>query len=431
MSAVRELSDSARTRAVGSLVASRAVYAYNWYVIGPIQGTIAMGLGVSFGEVSLYLWAFLVGAGIFQIPAGIASLRWGARRTSLFGIALMSVGAVVSAFTTSPDVFFVARLGVGVGAAFFFSPGIGLIARYYTTGGRGFGIGLFNGAFSLGAATAVLLTVILEGILGWQGALLVAGAGMALVSLENALALPALSEPSLRFDVAVARAKEVLSCRYLWLLALALAGFWASNFAVAQYLVPWATQWAGMKAPTAGALDALLIATSLIGGPLGGSLAEKGRHPARLLAASAGATGLAVAALPFIPALSSLLLWPLAVAGGIVSGMAFGVLYYMGTLAPIARGENVPLAVGLINSLQVFLGAFVVLGLGHELFGSQSRSGYATGWVLFGALTLIPLALLLWARVETATPEGVSSGLGSVSAVAEVGPSAPLSPGSK
>ncbi len=401
-----ELTPSARSRAVGSLVAARAVYAYNWYLIGPIQGAIATGLGVSFGEVSIFLWAFLVGVGIFQIPAGLLSLRWGARTCSLVGIAIMSVGAVASGLTTSASLFFVARFLVGVGSAFFFSPGIGLIARYYQEGGRGFGIGLFNGAFSLGAGAAVYLTVVLSGILGWQGALLVAGLAMTLVTAESGIVLPRLPEPALALSEAMRRARRVLASRYLWLLALALAGFWAANFAVAQYLVPWAHDEAGMSLGTAGALDALLIICPLFGGPLGGILAEKRASPRGLLAFSAGMTGLSVIALPFVPRISPWLLWPFAVLNGIASGMSFGILYYMGTLDPVGRGENVPLAVGLINGLQVLLGAFIVLGLGYYFFGPQQASSYTEGWLLFGALTIGTLALLLVLPHPSRAPTG-------------------------
>lgn len=399
-----ELTPSDRGQAVGSLVASRAVYAYNWYLIGPIQAAVAAGLGVSFGEVSFFLWAFLVGVGIFQIPAGIASLRWGARRVSLAGIAVMSVGAIVSGLTRSPDVFFAARFVVGVGAALFFSPAIGLIARYYRTGGTGFGIGLFNGAFSMGAGAAVYLTVVLSEVLGWQGALLVAGAGMALVTAENAVVLPALPEPHRPIPEALTQARRVLASRYLWVLALGLTGFWASNFAVAQYLVPWAHTVVGMNRNTAGALDALLILSPLVGGPLGGSLAEHRGNPRRLLFLSALLTGLGIMAFPFLPGLSPLLLWPFAALVGVVSGMVFGVLYYMGTLDPVGKGDNVPLAVGLINSVQVFLGAFLVLGLGYEYFGPQTVGSYTEGWLLFGGLTLIVLPLLWWARTPAPSP---------------------------
>lgn len=394
---MEELAPTARPRAVGSLVASRTVYAYNWYLVGPIQAAIAAGLGVAFAQVSVALWAFLVGVGASQLPAGLASLRWGARTVSLVGVATMSVGAMASALVPHGDfvLFAAARCGVGVGAGLFFSPAIGLIARYYRTGGKGFGIGLFNGAFSAGAGVAVVLTVVLSSDVGWREALFLPGLVMGAATLENVLVLPRLPEPPIPFSTGVRRAREVLASRYLWLLALGLSGFWATNFAVAQYLVPWAQQEAGMSATAAGTLDMVLILMPLLGAPLGGSLAERGGAPTRTLAFCAGLTGLSIALLPFVPHLSSLLLWPLAFAGGTVSGMASGVLYYLGTLDPRGRGENVPLAIGLINAVQVTFGAFLVLGLGYELFGSESTLGYATGWVLFGAITVGLLPLLL------------------------------------
>lgn len=395
---VPELSEPARRRALASLIVARATYAWNWYDVGPIQLAIASGLGVSFGEVSIALWSFLVGVGFFQIPAGILSLSWGARRVSLLGVGLMAAGAIVSALVPIFWVFVLLRGVVGVGSVCFFSPAIGLIARYYEGGGKGFGIGLYNGAFSLGAGVGVYLSVLLDGLLGWRGALLVAGAAMALVTLESGATLPRLPEPSIRWREGVQVARKVLASRYLWLLALAMAGFWAANFAAAQYIVPWAMTVLGFPAGEAGALGAVLIVSPLLGGPLGGAWAERRRDATGLLALSTVLTGLCWAALPFAPELSDLLVWPLAAAAGIVSGMAFGALYYMGTLDRTARRENVPLAVGLINALQVSLGAFLVLALGLWVFGHGTPAAYLLGWVLLGGMTVATLPLLLGVR---------------------------------
>lgn len=400
-----ELSPRTRSTAVGSLVSSRAVYAYNWYDVGPIQLAIASGLSVAFGDLSLALWTFLLGVAAFQIPAGTFALRWGARRTTLCGAAVLTAGALASAAAPHFDEFLVARFVVGVGAALFFSPGIGLIARYYPRSGRGWGIGLFNGAFSIGAAIALYASVVLEQDWGWRASLLTAGVAMLAVSVENFVVLPRLPEPAVPVREALGRTREIASSRYLWCLALALVGFWASNFLAAQYIVPWVVAVHGWAEDPAGVLGAVLIACPFLGAPLGGHLTQRSARPRLLLASATALTGLGFAAFPFLP---SDALWPLVVLDGVASGMGTGGLYYLGSLRARERGEDLPLSVGLINFLQVICGAFIVLVIGFVFFGPETVLQDTEGWLLMAALTigLLPFLALIG---DTPRPEGSRS----------------------
>ncbi len=390
---MEELPAPARDRALLSLVGARALYAYNWYNVGPIQLAVAAGLAVSFGTVSEALSLFLVGVGLFQVPAGMLSLRWGARRTSLLGIALMSVAAVGSAFAPTFLLFLGSRFLVGLGAALFFSPAIGLVARYYRQGGQGFAIGLYNGAFNLGAGIAVFVAALLSSWIGWRGSLLLGGLLLGAVTVENLLVLPRLPEPTVPYPAIAAQTRAVLKERELWVLGSAFLGFWVAEFAIAQYYVPWAVTVLHLSPAVAGGMDAVLVISSVVGGPLGGWLAERVRHPTRLMALSAGVTALAAAAIPFAPAWT---LWGLSAVYGTFVGVVFAGIYLMAAQLPRISQERIPLAVGLVNGIQVSVGSLVVVGLGTTVFGAQD---YTAGFLALALLTVLPLPLLLGQRV--------------------------------
>ena len=91
-------------------------------------------LGATTLDLGLVLGAFLAGAGIFQIPAGMAALRWGNRNVALASLALMGVFCLASAFSPNWIVLALLRFGAGAGAAFFFAPALGLVASYYPSG---------------------------------------------------------------------------------------------------------------------------------------------------------------------------------------------------------------------------------------------------------------------------------------------------------
>lgn len=398
---MEELPARARDRALLSLVGARALYAYNWYNVGPIQLAVAAGLAVSFGTVSEALSLFLVGVGLFQVPAGMLSLRWGARRTSLMGIALMSAAAVASAFAPSFALFLWTRFLVGLGAALFFSPAIGLVARYYRQGGQGFAIGLYNGAFNLGAGIAVFVAALLSSWIGWRGSLLVGGLMLAAVTVENLVVLPRLPEPAAPYRAIASQTLEVVQGRELWVLGSAFLGFWVAEFAIAQYYVPWAVTVLHLSPAVAGGMDAVLVISSVVGGPLGGWLAERVRHPTGLVALSAAITALCAALLPFAPPWS---LWGLAAVYGTFVGVVFAGIYLMAARLPRLTQEGVPLAVGLVNGIQVTAGSLVVVGLGTTLFGAQD---YTAGFLSLALLTVIFLPLLL-ARGRGG-PSGISA----------------------
>ena len=267
-----------RQRASGVLLLARTVYAFNWYNVGAVLPLIGSGLHVGAADLGIILGTFLVGVGIFQIPAGFAAMHWGARKVSLAGLLIMGVACVASAFSPTWEWLAGLRFFAGVGAAFFFSPALSLIASYYPTGARGPVIGLYNGSFSIGGAIGLSGGVLIGQEFGWAAALLIGGIAMLGTTGIGWLLLPRFrEEEALRTLAALwSGSRGILRSRSIWALSLGLVGFWAAIYVVAQYFVEYASvdhpAWGGIVAGSlAGLVDDPLVPRRSGGRLVGGA----------------------------------------------------------------------------------------------------------------------------------------------------------------
>ena len=387
-----------RYRPATALFVARVVYAFNWYNVGAVLPLIGSSLGATTAQLGLVLGLFLLGVGLFQVPAGLAAIRWDAKRVSLAGLAAMSVCCAVSALAPTWTWLALARFGAGVGAAFFFSPALSLIASYYPPGVRGPIVGLYNGGFSVGGAIGLFAGASAGTAFGWPVALGAGGLALGLLTAIAAWVLPPESAPGARRPVSqvLATGRIVLRSRSIWALSVGLTGFWAAIYIVAQYFVQFAhdvhPEW-GIG--TAAGLSALTVVISFPGGPVGGWLAERGWDRRWLIGILGLAIGVLVLGLPFTPLWA---LWPLFAVLGFVDGMVFAILYLIPAYLPESEGEGLALGVAVINSIQVIVGGALAIGFG---FVAASR-GYLIAWLITGALCLALLPLLILVRPNRA-----------------------------
>lgn len=376
-----------------ALFATRVVYAFNWYDVGAVLPLIGSGLSASTVELGVVLAAFLVGVGIFQIPAGIAVVRYGNRNVSLGGVAVMGVATLASGFSPDWQLLAATRFVAGVGAAFFFAPALGLIASYFPVGRRGPVIGLYNGGFSVGGSLGLLFGALVGTTLGWGWALSLGGAALLLATGICALVLP--PEPSTGprpgLGESLRASRGVLRSPSIWALSLALAGFWAAIYDIAQYFVQFArTVHPSWGYGLAAALTSVVVFISFPTGPVGGWLAEQGRDRRALIGFFGAAASLAVI---LVPLAGLLTIGPLLVLLGALDGIVFAILYLIPTYLPESGDRGLALGVGLLNSIQVLLGS----GLALLFAVIVARSGFTAAWIFAGlvSLGLLPLVLLV------------------------------------
>ena len=384
-----------RREAATVLVTGRIVYAFNWYNVGAVLPLLGKGLDANTAQLGIVLGAFLAGAGIFQVPAGLVALRWGYRSTSIFALFLMGSFCLASAFSPDWVVLALLRFGAGAGAAFFFSPALGLVSSYYPTGSRGTIIGIYNSGFGAGAAVGLFAGAIIGSVQGWPWALAYGGAGLLVIAAVAVLTLPSLPRQgvptSWRATWTVGR--PILTSRNLWSLALGMSGMWAAYYIAAQYFVQFAhTVHPDWPIALAAGIPTVMIIADIFGGPIGGWFAERRADMRRIMILWGIAGGAGVALVPFLPLLA---LWPLFVFLGFAEGVLFAVLYLVPTYLPEGRREFTALAIGFVNSVQLFFGSLFAVVFGVMV----GVVGYTVGWLFTGALLVGFLPLLLLLRV--------------------------------
>lgn len=160
---------------VFSIVLARIFYAVNWFNISSIFYLILIDFNQDVSMLGLITSGFLVGIGLFQIPAGILAAKYDPRLIIVFGTMLLSISSLLSGLVTEIYQMVFLRFLVGVGMAFFFGPSVILISKYLGKGSDGLGIGILNSAHSLGGIIGIFGWIVIAEITGWRTSLLVSG----------------------------------------------------------------------------------------------------------------------------------------------------------------------------------------------------------------------------------------------------------------
>lgn len=381
-----------RRGAASSLMVSRVVYAFNWYNVGAVLPLLGSGLAITTPQLGIVVGSFLVGAAVFQIPAGFSALRWGNRTVSISALVLMGSLATASAFSPNWLVLAALRFGTGAGAAFFFAPALGLITSYFPPGSRGPIIGLYNSGFSIGAGVGLFGGAFLGAVFGWPIALLVGGVVLLFCAASAPFSLPPTGPPPPRraarqlWDAAT----PILRSRSLWALALGTAGLWAAYYIAAQYFIQFASAvHPGWAIAVAAGIPTVMIVLEIPGGPIGGWFGERRADMHRVILTWGAASGAVFFLVPILPLQA---LFGVFAFLGFADGVVFAVLYLLPSYLPESRGESLSLGLSLLNSIQIFLGS----GLAIAFAFVAGDFGYTAAWWFTGAVGLAPLPLLAW-----------------------------------
>ena len=393
-SGATEIDARSVARATWILIALRIGYAYNWFDTGPALPAIGSTFSVGDAQLGLLVAAFLVGAGLLQVPAGFLALRFGARAVSVTGVALLAVAGAASAFAPSFDVLLALRLAAGVGAALFFSPAIGLVASLYPAGRKGLPVGTFSSSFSAGAALGIVGSSLLLPLIGWQGALLVGGAILGILAVAALAAIPTTAGAAPPRYAPARTWPSALRYPGVWVIGFAFIGLEGASFATGQFIVPFGETVNGWSIALAGVVGMMFVFPSVFGGPVGGSVAERYRNHRTqfVVAALIGAAVLAI--LPWAGLATAVLI-------GVVFSFSYGFIYAVMYVLPhfwkAVPAEEIPIAIGLFNSIQLTGGSVVSFLFGWVV----SVRSYDVAWE-FLAVTMIATLLILLVLPPTA-----------------------------
>ena len=385
-----------RWLALTFIFASFIQFTLNWFCIVPAFGGIVADMQVSFAQVGGIVGMFIAGYGIAHIPGGWIAERFGMRAAMLFGIALETVGAALSAWAPSYGALLASRFVCGLGGSIYLGSAVGLTTAWFRDRELATANAIITGvAFTVGASIGLFAWGPIVTALGWRPALLV-GAAVGLATLVmTAVLFP--TPPESKDDVlegghlGADSFRRVFGNPTLWIMGLAFLGAYGSYFSAAQLLPHFAEGSLHLSPAAAEALSVILLVSGIPGAFAGGWLADRvlGIVPTFLLSCLVVAI-----ALILVPHLGQLGLEIAAGAIGAAGIAAFvGWVTIPGRLREVFRVSDIPTAAGLMLTIVAIGGAVVA-----PLYGRIATGwGFHAAWAFEGLITLGFAALALLA----------------------------------
>lgn len=369
---------------ISSILAARLFYAIMWFNISPALIPISETFHVNFSLMGLTLALFLLGAGIFQIPAGIISARLGARNTALIGLYVMTAGSLLT--WKSPDFISVllSRFATGVGAAFFFSTGIALLGGIAPSRTASL-IGYYNASYNVGASAGIIAFSPMVSLFGWRDDFLVSALLLLVVSLFMQWQVKPMG---IKYRMNGSAIRGRLFSPYIWIIGLGFLGLWALNYSVPEYFKSFAES-AGIGINTAAILGGIIP----ISGIAGGILVHYFRKGRIILKASVFSvlSGLLIISVPFV---AHLWYWLILVFIGVSATIVISMEYAIVASSEESR-EYLALSIGVINSIQIGLGSAVA-----AIAGLLDAYGFMWTWIFIGVLAIITIPVLSVANIR-------------------------------
>ncbi len=369
-----------------SLMLARVVYTINWFNIASIFYLVASDFKEDIAMLGIISASFLIGVGLFQVPAGIIAAKYGPRKIAIYGIMIASSAALVTGLASNTSQITLLRFIIGLGMACFFGPSVILVSKYLGKESEGLGIGLLNSAHALGGIIGLFGWVILAEQFGWRSTLILSGGlGISTAIILGSTLLRDADEIRNEFKIKVSRVFSTLFNKSLIVLGITLLGFQAGSSMILTFSVFYFVDYLKINPIDAGLIGSLSLIVALVSSPFFGKLYDKIGNARNLLLISgiisaSSLVGFATDSLYVITA--SILIT------GFFLSAGFVIVYAKAKEINKAQPQYQTLAVSFVNGVSLF-GVFWV----PVLFSSiVSGLGYEMAWLL-GALVIILLIL--------------------------------------
>jgi MFS family permease len=370
------------TKALGSLIFARIVYAVNWLNLGAIFYLVSPDIGAGISGLGTVSSTFFLGVGLMQVPGGLLAAKLGSKRVVVSGIFLSSISALGTSVLSSVPQMAVLRFLVGVGMALVFAPGVVIIARLIGgTGKSGVGVGLFNSAFDLGGVAAFIGWIIIASATGWRFSLALGGGLGIITGVLVALFVPGDNAKS-EFKITRVATLSILLDKQLVILGLATLGLGVGNAVITGFMVYYLINSLSISGTVAGLTGNLVTLVPIFTAIWGGRFYDRitKHRTVMILCLLGSAACLAIGAFPS--------LWAAIVCaalGGATSGIGYTFAFAGARDIHKAEKEYDSLAIAWINSIQL-TGSFLPPIFFSYLVGAQ---GYPQAWLGSAGLTLI------------------------------------------
>ncbi|MDQ3972398.1 MAG: MFS transporter [Thermoproteota archaeon] len=398
-----------RNAQVVSLLLARVFYSANWFNIAAIFFLIALDLEQDISRLGLVTASFIIGVGIFQVPAGILAAKYGANKIAVFGILLASFCALLTGVSNTILQIAILRFVVGMGMACFFGPSVILISKYLGRQSEGLGIGLINSAHAIGGIIGIFGWVILAQLSGWRSSLVIGGAlglvtGLVLIisvlvskpkiksqddslTLQNEVADPNIATefPENGAGISLSGLRRTIFNRSLVILGLTLLSFQAGSSIILTFVVYYLGGSLKIDFTVAGFIGSLNLIIALLFSPIFGRVYDRTKKAKRILIMSGLAAAFSIWGMS-VP--SVFVIIPSMIVSAIFLSAGFVIVY-----AEAKRTSGIQhldpqyqtLAVSFVNGISLF-GAFWI----PVLFSlTVDHFGFSFAWLLGGLIVLI------------------------------------------
>ena len=369
-----------------SLILARVVYTINWFNIASIFYLIASDFREDIAMLGIISASFLFAVGLFQVPAGIMTAKFGPRKIAIYGIMIASSAALVTGLASDTTQIIVLRFIIGMGMACFFGPSVILVSKYLGKESEGLGIGLLNSAHALGGIVGLFGWVVLAEFVGWRATLILSGGlGISTAIMLGSTLLRDVDEIKKEFKFKVSHVFDTLFNRSLIILGFTLLGFQAGSSMILTFSVYYFVDHLKINPIDAGLMGSLSLVVALLSSPFFGRLYDKIGNARKLLFISGI---LSASSLVGFATNSLYVVIVSIIVTGFFLSAGFVIVYAKAKEINKAQPQYQTLAVSFVNGVSLF-GVFWV----PVLFSSIVRGlGYEIAWLL-GSLVVILLIL--------------------------------------
>jgi len=366
-----------------TLMFARIIYTINWFNIASIFYLIALDFREDIAMLGIITASFLIGVGLFQVPAGIIAAKHGPRKIAIYGIVIASSAALITGLVSDSTQITILRFLIGIGMACFFGPSVILVSKYLGKESEGLGIGLLNSAHALGGILGLFGWVMLAELMGWRITLVLSG-GLGLVTALM-LSIALLKDEDRiqkEFRIKISEVLDTLFNKSLIILGLTLLGFQAGSSMILTFGVFYFVDHLKINPVNAGLIGSLSLIVALLSSPLFGRIYDKIGNAKKLLFISGILSAVSIAGV----ATDSLYIIIISVIiNGFFLSAGFVIVYAKAKEVNKFQPHYQTLAVSFVNGISLFgvfwipvLFSFIVNGLGYEI-----------AWLLGGLVVLL------------------------------------------
>jgi len=383
---------------LGVIFVARTTMGYMFQVVASVAPFLVEEFRLSYGQIGFMIGLYLLPGVFLALPGGMLGRRFGSRRIAVLGLALMAIGALITAWSGNYLEACTGRAISGAGGILLNLLLAKMVADWFTGKEISTAMAVMLTSWPIGIGLGLATLGSAASQWSWRASMLITAAAAAV----GFLLLVGLYRDPPGFaerDAGPATLRLDLS-RRAWALSVTAGICWGAlnaSFIVVASFGPSLLISRGASVAQAGSLVSLGIWVSLLSIPIGGYIADRLGRPNTLIVSGALATAACIALLPLTPLP---VLW--LVLAGAVLGLAPGAI--MALLPQTLEAHHLATGLGTLYTI-FYLGmalAQTVAGLTRDLSGSPAMPIYFAAALM--ATTVLGLGAFRWVQRRTAAP---------------------------